>query len=171
MCDIVWSGPVIYVVTQKGARLHAQPQARDRNTHIHRVLASPWCLLAAMLPLTAAAHGAALQHISFLGRSGMHNRSQMMCRSCRHGLAKPLLSLAPVAVRRMTVAATAAKKTPSIEELAARDQLLDLLLEAKSQDEVHFWRLPCRCRHVDADLIFIDVGVLCVGHATVFPAP
>jgi hypothetical protein len=35
-------------------------------------------------------------------------------------------------------AAAAAKKTPSIEELAARDQLLDLLLQAKSQEEVHY---------------------------------
>jgi hypothetical protein len=57
-------------------------------------------------------------------------------RPCRHP--KPVARGASPAHRRTVAAAAAAKKSPSIEELAARDQLLDVLLQAKSQEEVHF---------------------------------
>jgi methylphosphotriester-DNA--protein-cysteine methyltransferase len=91
---------------------------------------------------TAAAHGAGRRPISAsLWRCGFHITSRVTYRPCRH--CKPLIRLAPVADRRVSVAAAAAKKAPSIEELAARDQLLDLLLEAKSQDVVPIRMTQC----------------------------
>ena len=93
---------------------------------------------AAMLVPSAAAHAVGCPIASPWHRD-THSSSQMMarihCRPCRQS--QPLTRVAPPAHRRTVAAAAAAKKTPSIEELAARDQLLDLLLQAKSQEEVH----------------------------------
>lgn len=93
---------------------------------------------AMMLP-TAAAHAVGRCPITFTWRHDTHSRStitaRISCRPCRQP--KPFARVALPAHRRIVAAAAAAKKTPSIEELAARDQLLDLLLQAKSQEEVH----------------------------------
>lgn len=98
-----------------------------------KILVDPNPVGAMLLPM-AAAHGARYSPpISLHGGLQRHARPPNACSSYRHN--RTYLRLAHVAGRRAVVAA-AAQKSPSIEELAARDQLLDRLLQFKSQDEV-----------------------------------